>query len=110
MSDIDDNALLSIDTSQLDLVSIPSSLADLAIMDMDLKQAAIDIPAPETQAKPEPTNTTKKRFRTATDDDIQHFYDANQSANTKRVTSWGMKIFQGIFHTPNIEWIHLKYY
>ena len=110
MSDDDDNALLSIDTTQLDLVSMPSSLADLAKMDRDLKQAAMDIPAPETQATPEPTSTTKKWFRTATDDDIQHFYYANQSANTKRVKSWGMNIFQGIFHTTNIEWIHSKYY
>ena len=82
----------------------PSSLSDLAKMDRDLKQAAMDIPAPETPAKPEPTSPTKKRFRTATDDDIKHFYDANQSANTKRVTAWG------ILHTTNIEWIHSKYY
>ena len=103
MSDDDDNALVSIDTTQLDLVSMPSSLCDLAKMDRDLKQAAMDIPAPETPTKPEPTSPTKKRFGTATDDDIKHFYDANQSANTKRVTAWGMKIFQGILHTTNIE-------
>lgn len=40
-------------------------------------------------------NTSIKRLKTATEEDIKMFRDSRQTDSTKRNTKWGVKIIQG---------------
>lgn len=40
-------------------------------------------------------NTSMKRFKTVSGDEIKKFRDSRQSEPTKRNTKWGIKIIQG---------------
>ena len=41
------------------------------------------------------TENLKKRFHKSTENEIADLFEARQSANTKKNTNWGLKIFQG---------------
>ena len=88
MSD-DLDALLSVmDIEPEAEVSTIAQTNDLQEMETQLHQAAlIELPPPETPAP--------SRFKAVTDEEIAYLYDAHQAPNTKRSTSWGMRIFQG---------------
>ena len=52
------------------------------------------------------TNSRTARFKTVTEEDVAHFYEANQSKATKTATKWGVRVIQGqhfFMHTPNIH-------
>lgn len=40
-------------------------------------------------------NTSMKRFKTVSEDEIKKFRDSRQTESTKRNTKWGIKIIQG---------------
>lgn len=40
-------------------------------------------------------NTSMKRFKTVSEDEIKKFRDSRQTESTKRNTKWGVKIIQG---------------
>ena len=41
------------------------------------------------------TENLRKRFHKSTENEIFDLFEARQSANTKKNTNWGLKIFQG---------------
>jgi hypothetical protein len=98
-TDEDDQALITASTG-------PTS-AD--IESLINKGAALDLPPPETPARPErppsqapaatvdpPTGGTgASRFKRVNADEINVLLQARQSENTRRNTNWGMKIFEG---------------
>lgn len=53
-------------------------------------------------------NTSMKRFKTVSEDEIKKFRDSRQTESTKRNTKWGIKIIQGNHFSFKIEKYLLK--
>lgn len=93
---LDEELLASLDFSSM----VPQSVEESIEMEKDLKISDMEgLPCPGV---PVLTPPPPKRFKTVSENDMQQFQDARQSASTKRSTKWGIKLFQGTFQCKSI--------
>ena len=85
--DSDDEDFLTIDEGAL--ASVLSSRDD-ELMQMELEAPALDLPPPEMPA------ASNGRFSRVTTERMDFLYQAHQAPSTRKNTSWGLKIFQGL--------------
>ena len=65
--------------------------------DDELNKALLEIDTTQLyEQTPRENNESEKRFHKASDDELQVLFDSRQSKSTKKNTTWGIKIFQGI--------------